>query len=223
MKKRTLTVIVCSVLLYLMLPVTAFADMGPKPSVDIEFTVPEGVRYYATLLSERKTTGPASVWDGDEAFARYHEGDEDYEIWLKFVAYEDADGYYFLQELWDCTDSHVLHWGYYPPSPFKVLCYFPDTDTFAVSDIYERYAFDSFYALSFDESDITGGVLPAAEKNYDYTWEIISLLIRIVLTIAIEIAVALLFGYRNKKQLRLLAVVNVATQVLLNIALALID
>ena len=70
---------------------------------------------------------------------------------------------------------------------------------------------------AYDSDPIT------ANKSYDYTWEIISLVARIVLTIALELAIALLFGYREKKVLGLLAVANIVTQVTLNVALNIIN
>ena len=51
----------------------------------------------------------------------------------------------------------------------------------------------------------------------------ISLAARIVLTIVLELAIALLFGYREKKALAFLAIVNVITQVTLNVALNIIN
>ena len=45
---------------------------------------------------------------------------------------------------------------------------------------------------------------------------------RIVLTIALELGIALLFGYREKKVLALLAVINVVTQITLNVALGMV-
>lgn len=136
------------------------------------------------------------------------------------MEYQDADGYYFLQEWWDCSESNQLNWTYYPPSPFKILLYFPETDTFYVSEVYERYAFDSYFTVdlsAYDSDPIT------ASKSYDYTWEIISIVVRIVLTIALELAIALLFGYREKKVFAFLAAVNVVTQVILNVALNIIN
>ena len=62
-----------------------------------------------------------------------------------------------------------------------------------------------------------------AHQSYDYTWEIISLIARIILTIALELGIALLFGYREKKVLGFLAVANVLTQVTLNVALNIIN
>ncbi|MBP3702069.1 MAG: hypothetical protein J6I64_09275 [Lachnospiraceae bacterium] len=223
MKNRIWSILLCTMLLFSMLPSTALADIGPKPSVEIQFTgAEEGVTYYATLLSYHESTGPASAWDGNPLSSQ--EADA---IWKAFVDYEDSDGYYFLQEYWNCTGKDRFRWGYYPPTPFKVLCYFPETDTYAVSGIYERYAFDTYYTVDLSamkEAGSAGGEgqqVPVlqAKKNYDYTWELISLAARIVITILLEMGLALLFGYRHKKQLRFLAVVNIITQIILNVLL----
>ena len=53
----------------------------------------------------------------------------------------------------------------------------------------------------------------------DYTWEVISLIVRIILTILLELAIALLFGYREKRLIKFITVVNVITQVILNVSL----
>lgn len=218
MLRKMISLLICMILI-ICLPVTAKADIGPKPSVRIQFTGIEGETYYGTLLSERRSTGPSSAWDGYEDYPGWKPENEK-AIWEKFLGYEDVDGYYFLQEWWDCSESNQLNWTYYPPTPFKILLYFPETDSFYVSDIYERYAFDSYFSVDLSEyatSPIT------ARQSYDYTWEVISLVARIVLTIALELAIALLFGYREKKALGFLAIVNVITQVVLNVALNIIN
>lgn len=219
MKRKLFALLLCFVLVMAM-PITASADMGPKPSVRIEFTGIEGETYYGTLLSKHDSTGPASAWNGAPEYAHYKPGDKGYEIWLKFVEYEDSDGYYFLQEWWDCSETNQLNWTYYPPTPFKILLYFPETDTFYVSEIYERYAFDSYFTVDLSAYD-TNPIM--ASKSYDYTWEIISLVARIVLTIALELSIALIFSYREKKVLVLLAIINILTQVTLNVALNIIN
>ena len=219
MKRKIFALLLCFVLVMAM-PITAHADMGPKPSVRIEFTGIEGETYYGTLLSKGKSTGPASAWDGNPEYAYRQPEDADYDIWLKFVEYEDTDGYYFLQWFWECSENNQLNWTYYPPTSFKILLYFPETDTFYVSPVYERYAFDSYFTVDLSEYD-SDPIL--ASKSYDYTWELISLAARIVLTIALELGIALLFGYREKKVLGLLAVVNIVTQVTLNVALNIIN
>jgi hypothetical protein len=219
MKHKVFAFIMC-LMLVMAMTIPASADIGPKPSVQIEFTGMEGQTYYGTLLSMYESTGPASVWDGNPEHADYQPGEEGYDIWLKFVEYQDADGYYFLQWWWDCSETNQLNWTYYPPTPFKILLYFPETDTFYVSPVYERYAFDSYFTVDMSDLDADSMV---ADKSYDYTWEIISLAARIILTIALELAIALLFGYREKKVLGFLAIVNAVTQVGLNVALNIIN
>ncbi len=206
-------------------PVTARADIGPKPSVTITFKNMGDETCYGTLLSESASTGPARAWDGDAAHKEI--GNLDREIWEAFAYYQDVDGYYFLQEVWPCSESKVLCWGYYPPNPFKILLYYPETDTYAVSGIYERYAFDSYFSVDMD------GVVPTpagtqtpvliAKKNYNYAGEFLSLLIRAAITVLIELGIALLFGFRQKCQLILITGVNIVTQIILNVMLNIVN
>lgn len=145
MKKKILFILLCFTIALIIMPTTAYADIGPKPSVVIDFEGLEDQSYYVTLLSEVSSTGPHSVLGESPNNQRYHKGDEEYTIWQKFLSYEDKDEFYFLQYFENCTDTSEFTWGYYPPPKFKILLYFPEQDSFAVSeDIYEQYAFDSY-------------------------------------------------------------------------------
>lgn len=235
---QVMTALLCAVLLVSTLPVTAGADTGPKASVNIIFENMGDERCYGTLLSKTDSTGPASAWDGEAANARHNENENyayaafDYAIWKAFAEYEDADGYYFLQEGWVVSETKKIEWTYYPPDNFKILLYYPATETFVVSGVYEKYAFDTYYTVDMDGVDI-GAVTYDEERSsdermdvyrsYDYTQEILSLAARIVMTILLEMAVALAFGFRKKKQLLLLIGVNTATQIILNVLLNVIN
>ncbi|WP_432665643.1 hypothetical protein R9X47_05050 [Wukongibacter baidiensis] len=223
MKRKILFILLCFIIISIIMPTTAYADIGPKPSVVIDFEGLEDESYYVTLLSGVSSTGPHSVLGEYPNNQRYHEGDEEYRIWQKFLSYEDKDGFHFLQYFENCTDTPEFTWGYYPPPKFKILLYFPKQDSFAVSeDVYERYAFDSYYKVDAKGLDIQSNTISytiKAEKNYDYTWEMVSLFIRIIATIAIEVLIALFFGFKEKKQLLIIGVVNIITQSMLNILL----
>ncbi len=213
--------------LTLLFPVTASADMGPKPSVVIHFNGFEGKTYYVTLLSSSKSTGPYSALDdNNRAYSHYQAGDKDYDIFLKFAEYQDTDGFYFLQFFKDCSQTQQFKWTYYPPQRFKILLYFPETDRFIVSDqSYERYAFDSYFtakAYSADSLNPKSADSLSIAKSYNYAKELPSLAVRIILTIIIELVIAILFGYRAKNQLLFFALVNAITQIALNIALNII-
>ncbi|HBL50387.1 MAG TPA: hypothetical protein DDZ65_09125 [Firmicutes bacterium] len=203
----------CSFIVIIMLPITVSADMGPKPSVVVDFKGVNGESYYATLLSSVESTGPFSSI-GSNGESMLSKDDEDYDVLLKFATYKDIDGYYFLQYFEECTETHQFSWTYYPPQRFKILLYFPQTDQFVVSDnIYERYAFSSYYTAEVSNASLI------VEESYDYTNETLSLIARIILTIALEIGVALLFGFHEKRQLRFIFIVNLITQIALNFAL----
>lgn len=200
---------------FLFLPTTVYADFGPKPSVVITFTGLENENYYVTLISQDNSTGPYSHgnpyydWMGEEW------------VFQKFSEYEVPDGYYFLSYMEDCSDDDTFEWGYYPPNDFKILIYFPDHDTFMELDgEYERYAFDSYFAVDVTPpATNTADTLATVQKSYDFTGEIVSLIARIICTIIVEILIALAFLYRDKKSLITITIINVVTQIVLNILL----
>jgi hypothetical protein len=206
-------VLLCACLLAAAMTVFAHADMGPKNSVTVEFRGFEGRQYYATLLSRERSTGPESVYDGEEDPVISMENAETpyTQAFWKFVNYQDPDGFYFVQNMGDCSQSHIFGWGYYPPVEFKILLYFPDTDEFLGSEgSCGQYAFHSRYVFTPDGR---------TERAYDYGHEVLAFAVRALLTIAVELAVALCFRLRGGKLWRLIILVNLGTQVLLNAAL----
>lgn len=216
MIKKLSKTIITILLMVMLFSSTAYADMGPKPSVEIEFLGMGGKTVYATLLSSEEYYGPYVAYQGDNPM--YTEDDRDYPIWEKFVRYTDQDGFYFLQNLFRCDiDNNSLYWGYFPPEPFKLLVYYPDTDTFVESPVYSRYAFNSKYIAPLNEAK--DGHFELA-KSYDYTKDFTGFAVRLIGTVAIEMLVAVLFGYTEKKAYKFIAVVNIVTQFVLNIILA---
>ena len=176
-----------------LLPGNARADMGPKPSVEVAFEGISGEKAYATLLSKESPWGPYSAWDGHREADK---GDAP-EVWEKFVRYKDPDRFFFLQTYNECVEGLPLIWGYWPPDTFKILVYFPGTDTFVASGIQERYAFESYFQCFVSQ----GGML--VRSSYDYGRGFAAAALRALLTLLIELAVALPFGYREKGQLLL--------------------
>lgn len=214
--KKNLTSFLCFMIIigFLLLPTTVYADMGPKPSVVISFTGLENENYYVTLISQDESTGPYSHgnpyydWMGEEW------------IFHKFCDHKLSNGYYFLSYMEDCSEDDTFEWIYYPPNEFKILLYFPEHDTFLETEgEYERYAFDSYYTVNVTPSENLAESATTVQKSYDFTGEIISLILRILCTIAVEILIALLFLYREKKSLLTITAINVVTQVILNILL----
>ena len=211
--KRIAAIIACLLMLAL-LPTAAFADMGPKPSVRIGI---EGLDpdepCWGTLLSEEASTGPSRAYDGENA--RVGEAGED--VWRAFVDYEDPDGYYFLQELWLCSEDGQLWWTYYPPEEFKLLLYFPETGEFVSSGKCSAYAFTSWFDARLSDGEL------ALSKSYDYSGAIVNFAVRCALTVALECAAAyFLFRLRTPGRLKAVAAVNVITQLALNLVVNII-
>lgn len=228
MKKR---LFVCLLLVALLLPLlagTVSADCGPKPSVKIAFKGLEDETYYVTLLSKAPSTGPWS-WEPDITYDSLNQENwfTDKSAWEAFHSYADADGYYFLEYFENCSDSDLFQWNYYPPETFKILLFFPEYDRLAVSPkAYSRYAFDSYYTVNAGNlalQDVAETENMTVSKSYDYDWEIFSLVCRIVLTIAIELLLALAFGFRQRKAIRVIYITNIVTQIILNVALNIIN
>lgn len=226
MKAKILSLACSVVLLLALLAFPVGADMGPKPSVTVNFDGLSDRVCYATLLSDREHVGPYSVWDGIEENGindRNYPGELEYGIWKAFADYRGCDGYCFLQRAWRVDKTKSLTWGYMPPDNFRILLYFPESGEFAVSGTYERYAFHTYYTVDMRDYTAGSGTLPKAERSYSYTNETISLIARIVLTIGIELVIALLFRYRSRRQVKILLITNMITQVILNVFLNVVN
>ena len=96
----------------------------------------------------------------------------------------------------------------------------------AVSGVYHRYAFDSYYRLDLSGVELMpGGIveLEAArlQRDYPYGASLLALAGRVALTLGAELLLALAFGLRTRQALKWVAVVNLATQLGLNLALEL--
>ncbi len=194
------------------LAICAFADFGPKPSVVVEFEGAGDREYYVTLVAkEDKLGGP------------YHRitVDDQPAVWNRLLAYEEPDGLVFAGGLQKLTGDGAYVWGYYPPSEFRVLIYFPDTDSFvASSGILEQYAFDSYYQMDFNDLpenwNDTVAAIPVTRK-YNLLCQITAFLMRLAVTVAVECLLAVLFGFKGKRQLLLVAAVNCVSQLALNL------
>lgn len=208
MRKRVLGVVLALMAVLPVLTLEVFADMGPKPSVIVDFTgIPEGAAYYVTLLAEETSTGP---WNKGGSYFK----EENEAVWERYLLYRDTDGFNFLEYIAKCTGTNRFIWGYYPPERFKILVYFPETDTFAVTEeSYEQYAFDSYYTAELRPD----GTL-TAKRTYAAYWQVTAFLMRLALTMAVELLLALLFAFRGR-ELLVICGANAVTQVLLNVVL----
>ena len=199
------------------LGIYAFADFGPKPSVVVEFENAGDQEYYVTLVAKEDKLGSpySQITDEDE------QHDVDIDVWNRVMHYEDPDGMVFAGNVQKLTGDGAYVWGYYPPSEFRVLIYFPDTDSFVESsEILEQYAFDSYYQMDFNDLPENRNDAVAAipvTRKYNLLWQITAFLLRLAVTVVIESLLAVCFGFAGKRQLWLIFGVNCATQLAMNL------
>ena len=209
--RKRLFAVCLALLVALLAAVPAFADIGPKPSVDLTFQGMEGRDYAVTLIfPQEECAGP---W-GHESWREYQPGDGPQEYWQALADYEDPDGWQFWGFWQVCTDSQQFTWNYWAPGRFKILIWQADTNSYLVSPVMDRYAYASYFDVTVDDAGQF-----AIRRSYDYTWELISLVCRVVLTVLAEVALAWLIGWRTGAELRVVLWVNVLTQLALNATL----
>ncbi len=223
MKKRWRFILTALLLLLPLTVMPAGADAGPKPSVVVELTGLEGRTCWGTLLTTQESTGPYRRFSGEEA-AEDPEEDRALNALLP-LALADSDGFHLLDFAADCS-SGELSWTYYPPHTYKIALWFPEEDARAVSGVYHRYAFDSYYRLDLSGLELAPGCTVELEearlqRDYPYGASLLALAGRVVLTLGAELLLALAFGLRTGRALRWVAGVNLATQLGLNLALEL--
>ena len=188
------------------------ADIGPKPFVTVEIKGMGDKNYTATLIS-KEAKGPNFFYDDYLEFN---------DPWMEFhpiMEYEDSDGYKWIGRHWKIHGDGELNWSYYPPNNFKVIIMTEDHQYYTTKAL-ERYAFGSYFLIdvsgTLNEELNSVKVIGDVKHDYNYSKEIISFLIRLFLTIAIEIGLAIIFGFKKKSQIITILIVNAITQVFLN-------
>lgn len=211
--KKILKVLIISVLLLNSFVFKTSADVGPKPSINIYFENSSNGEYYVTLLSSQENLGPWNSVIEDDFAGRV--GNE-YDAYKAFYDYCKNDSFYFLDYVDECSKNNEFRWGYYPPSEFKIAVYDCTSKSLKVSDAIKREAFDSYYNVVIGNELIVKEEVHIKEK-------LISFAIRVILTILVELAIGLLFKYRSKKEIKTIIIVNIITQIILNIIMLILD
>ena len=220
-KCALMMLLICISGVFIQLP--TYADAGPKPSVEVSFQV-KGMDsdevYYVTLLAKETSTGPFAILKDASWSAKYHREDPDYPVFEKFVDYKSKQGFHFLQFFKRGDEDDRFVWSYYPPQTFTILLYFPERNLMIESDeTYKRYAFDSYY------NAVVNVEANSMKVHVDYLMqkELLSLGVRLLLTVVIELLIAMRYQINIRTNLKLLLWVNLLTQLVLNVALNVVN
>ena len=85
------------------------------------------------------------------------------------------------------------------------------------------YAYATYYEIDFSTGTIKTPKDIKVTNTYDYLGETLGLLFRIVATLAIEIGVFYLFRLYTKRNLNVVLIINLITQIFLNVAVNVIN
>lgn len=202
-------------LITLLLSQRVSADVGPKPSVNISFDNVGNKTYYVTLLSETDVYGP--YHDVGNNLINDVQNDED-KAFNVIAEYALNDDYYFYGDLSKIDkDNNLYRWSYYPPKKFKLAIYCVEDGTLRVSDTYERVAFDSYFNVDMNDTNII------LDEKVELGNRFKGFALRVIVTILVEVLLGLLFTFRSKKEIKTIVIVNLITQLLLNLIMLFFD
>ena len=207
-------IVVAAMLSLFTVPVSA--DMGPKPSVTITIENAPEKTYYMALLSKSDHYGPWNVVDESEIDT--NDQSLENQAFVFFATYKDKDGYYFIRNMSkEMKGSGEYSWSYYPPEEFKLAVYCPEDGSFYLSEGVKREAFYSYFNAEFSGNTL---ILKEEARVMPY---IINFIIRMVATILVELFIGYLMGYRARKEIKTIIIVNIITQTILNVFLIFFD
>ena len=187
------------------------ADMGPKPSVDVEFRDIDEP-FYATLLGNGEGYGP---WHTvEEAEGKDEEEKAAVNAFMN-VGYADYNYWGFITKI-DKDNSH-LHWSYYAPDDFILAIYIPSTGKVIRTEPMSRDAFEQYYICS-----VSGNSLEIKDNN-NIPLRLLMVLLRVIITVAVELLIGFLFGFRSGKQIKLIVITNLITQFIVNFVFWFLD
>ncbi len=210
--KKALRTFIVSVMLMCMFSVTAFADMAPKPKITIKLeNAPEGI-YYLDLLAPIYNNAYFPKEPSDEVSAKY---DSDM---LELLFGMSGDGWYpsvatknslTWGEL--TSDNGVHTFSYHPPSEFRVIIV-RENGNVSISEKIHRKTFRTTITMDYNTMDYTRRPV----------WQVypVQFTSSFVPTVIIEFIVLLVFGLKNKENLKYFLAANFATQLALNITIS---
>ena len=216
MKKGVILLLILS--FFTVIPfLTVRADFGPKRTLDVEIV---GINepYHIELLMKGTLPVDEELMSIQSVIA------DEYEDYPDMLYDFELNGY--------VAASLVLPWGssyqnprdnyyiypYNPPTEFKIMLIFEDNH-YIVSRTITTTLFNSKvrYDLSLINTDFTQTNVGKVTQVFPTQTMTLELVLRIIGTIFIEILVLFLFGYVSKRSYKLVAYVNMVTQIVLTL------
>ncbi len=205
--------IIFTLIVTLLLTVPFFnvsADIGPKRTLDVE-VIGVDKPYYIELLMQAELPNESEL---DELRTYIDESYPEMFYHFSFEGYVSSNLILPWGAWHQNTKENYYVYSYNPPQEFKIMLLFEDGN-YVISRRMETKLFNSKVIF-----DLTGVTLAENQTHVGKITEIfptqtmtLELILRIIGTIFIEILVLFLFGYVLKRSYKLIAFVNLGTQV----------
>lgn len=203
-------------------PTVAYADTGPKPQTTIEIYNLENSDYIVAFGAKKCNPTHHFFIPEDEKNGKTYYGDiEDLTLVYNKVTLPEEWKLLDISSFYEDTTRLVIQSGYMWPSEFILIIYNKVSDNYYLSEVTKTYAFHSYFKYNmknYQEDSISLEKKIILEKSYQYGKEILGFLLRLAVTLAIEMLLAVAFQF-NKKSLWIIGITNLVTQVGLNLAL----
>ncbi len=207
------------------LTVNIQADVGPKPTSTITISGVEEPYYFDVLYETNNQLSILTPEEIEDQIEYYYYRDDFPSI---LNGYKDSDNFvsYSLYEDIPHTitnpEDNVFKLGYFsPPSVFKAVVVTESGNMF-VSDIVNKTFFDAEFTwdlsdvnISNPDSQVTLNAGNIHENIPRVTGFLSTISISIVITVALELGVLFIFGYRQKQSYMTALIINIITQLIL--------
>ncbi|MBE5762694.1 MAG: hypothetical protein E7338_00525 [Clostridiales bacterium] len=203
-----------------------YADMGPKPTIQVKVDgLPESKYIVSIITNQSSPGGGGEIYK----FDIHYMARED-QLFIKRLRKEEVQ-YEFLGPIlnYSLTTSVDYFWKYYAPSKFAIVIYDVDNDILYMSEECQKYVYNKVYSIKYEDFEpinentytfSTNGIIvyaPLGDNSIggSIAVNVSMFILRMVLTIAIELLIALCFKF-TKESYKVIAITNAITQLVLN-------
>lgn len=213
------------------LMVSVHADVGPKPTTEVEIIGFDQVYYFDVLFKVDESDVRLLDEEAIQERTEYDYYRDDFPDILN--GFQDDDGYasYSLYSSnphnIDQLETHKFHLGYYsPPNEFKIVLVL-ENDEMIISNVVNKtlfnatFTFDlSDFSLEDETPELVDGVSvylieePSPRETIPWGMTLLQIVLAVIFTIIIEMFVLFVFRYNKKSSYKLVLYINLITQFL---------
>lgn len=195
------------------------ADMGPKPSLTIE-VIGITEEYYFDVLVDVDPTDEEEPYDYYTDFPDALRNYQDEDGFSSYSLYEVPAS---VKQTVNNNQSQTYELNYIAPNEFKMVIVMKDTNIIIKTDVLNTKAFETDIQWDLSNVDLTKaqsgdiGIISGNINGYQTFFEsvgyktAINSIIRLLVTIIVEVAILLAFNIKTKKAITLVVIVNAIT------------